>query len=212
MQIEYLAVLISAYLIGSISFAYIVARVAGGVDIRKAGSGNAGARNVARCLGAKYGFLTGFLDVLKGALPMALLTSPAREYSGSLALAAACMLVAGHNWPVFLGFKGGNGLAVSVGVMLSLVFRIAFFLLVFTLFTGWLSTKIKPVAEFASPVDIEAIVGYILFPLVLMVYGAEPWIVVMPLILGVIMLPTRISHIKKAENESKNTVPARNTE
>ncbi len=212
MQIEYFAVLISAYLIGSISFAYIVARVAGGIDIRQTGSGNAGARNVARCLGAKYGFLTGFLDVLKGALPMTLLTSPGREYSGYLALAAGCMLVIGHNWPVFLGFKGGNGLAVSVGIMFSLAFWITFFVSVFTLFTGWLSTKINPVSEFASPVDIEAIVGYLLFPMFLIFFGKEVWVVMMPLLLGVIMLPARILNIKKAENESEYTIPVRNTE
>ena len=115
-----------SYLLGAIPFGLIVARVKG-VDIRKTGSGNIGATNVFRSLGKGPGILTFALDMLKGFIPAWLLPHAATmmfalpESQGlSLGLICGCAAIAGHNWPVYLGFKGGKGIATTAGVLLGI--------------------------------------------------------------------------------------------
>jgi len=111
-----LALTLFAYLIGSIPFGLLLAKTKG-VDIREQGSGNIGATNVLRCLGKPLGITCFVLDVLKGFLPAALfptLGNCGAEF-GILFGAAAIL---GHNFPVFLKFKGGKGVATSAGVLL----------------------------------------------------------------------------------------------
>ena len=105
-----------AYLIGSIPFGLLIAKTKG-VDIRTQGSGNIGATNVLRCLGKPLGITCFALDALKGYLPAALfpilgLLDP----TFGILFGAAAIL--GHNFPVFLKFKGGKGVATSAGVLL----------------------------------------------------------------------------------------------
>jgi len=105
-----------AYLIGSIPFGLLIAKTKG-IDIREQGSGNIGATNVLRCLGKPLGITCFVLDVLKGFLPAFVfptLGNCAPEF-GILFGAAAIL---GHNFPVFLKFKGGKGVATSAGVLL----------------------------------------------------------------------------------------------
>jgi len=105
-----------AYFLGSIPFGYVVARLFRGVDVRTLGSGNIGATNVGRVLGRGWGLLVFVLDVLKGFLP---------AYAGlllsgrDLGLIAGMAAVLGHNWPIFLGFRGGKGVATSCGLFLA---------------------------------------------------------------------------------------------
>lgn len=110
-----------AYLIGSIPFAYIVARVFGGLDIRQQGSSNVGATNVGRVMGWRYGVLVFLLDVLKGFVPM-YLASKYLALSAVHPLLILCGLavILGHAYPVYLSFKGGKAAATSVGVFLVL--------------------------------------------------------------------------------------------
>jgi len=128
-QMRDMALIVAAYFAGSVPFAYLVAKAAGGIDIRTVGSGNVGATNVARALGRKWGILVFALDVLKGFVPTAaawlLLRRPPAEISGGGALLLPVALtglaaIAGHNWPIFLGFKGGKGVATSCGVFLAI--------------------------------------------------------------------------------------------
>ncbi len=117
-----LAGFISSYLVGSIPFGYTVGRLRG-VDIRTVGSGNIGATNVFRTLGRKYGVLTFILDVLKGVAAIQLCARvswgffnegiPVPEYAQ---IAAGCAVLLGHSFPVFLGFRGGKGVATGLGV------------------------------------------------------------------------------------------------
>ncbi len=107
------ALLVLAYILGSIPTALIVARVVGGVDIRSVGDGNMGARNVARTLGLKYGLLVAVMDIGKGALAVLLVSSNGLGLGWQLAAGGLAAL--GHDYPVFAGFKGGQGLAVIVG-------------------------------------------------------------------------------------------------
>src|SRR3954466_5086666 len=122
MMAPYFAILIS-YLVGAVPFGYIVARLRG-VDIFAAGSGNIGATNVGRVLGRKFGILVFVLDFLKGAGPTAvarLLASRLTEESwaagGGLEVGAAVAAFVGHCFPIYLGFRGGKGVATGAGTV-----------------------------------------------------------------------------------------------
>src|SRR4051812_47270633 len=117
---------LTAYLLGSIPWGLLVAR-AKGVDIRRHGSGNIGATNVLRVVGKPWGLTVFALDALKGfvavriAIVLAHLTPEARAYVEFFAILAAALCVLGHSFPVWLKFKGGKGVATSVGALLGVV-------------------------------------------------------------------------------------------
>ncbi|MDD5706779.1 MAG: glycerol-3-phosphate 1-O-acyltransferase PlsY [Kiritimatiellae bacterium] len=124
--LTYAFVALAAYLLGAIPFGLLVARLRG-VDIRTVGSRNIGATNVFRCVGKGWGILTFLLDMGKGyagamVLPwlVSQCTGDAEAASSGLKLLGGAMAVAGHNWPVYLGFKGGKGVATSAGMLLGL--------------------------------------------------------------------------------------------
>jgi acyl phosphate:glycerol-3-phosphate acyltransferase len=118
-----IAALVSAYLIGSIPFSYVVARLRG-VDVRRVGSGNVGATNVMRSAGWKAGLAAFALDFAKGAAATLLarhLAEMHRPEQASLwAGAAAAVAVLGHVFPVWIGFRGGKGVATGAGAFLPL--------------------------------------------------------------------------------------------
>lgn len=108
------------YLIGSIPTAYIIVKLVKKIDIRTVGSGNAGATNAARVLG-KWGFISVFtIDLLKGFLPTYFLYYISAFESKEIALVMGIVLVLGHTYTVFLGFRGGKGVATGAGVFLAL--------------------------------------------------------------------------------------------
>ena len=111
-------VLIVAYLIGSIPFGYLIVRTKEGGDIRQTGSGGTGATNVSRRAGKAAGVLTLLLDASKGAAAVLI----AQSVSGNdwVKAAAAIAVIVGHIFPVWLGFRGGKGVATGVGVFLVL--------------------------------------------------------------------------------------------
>ena len=127
---EFVAVVVIAYLLGSIPFGLIMGKLKGGVDIREHGSGKTGATNVMRTLGTKLGVLTIVLDVVKAGGAVMLATVIIDSGSGSLTIggvslywqhvaqvAAGLAAVAGHNWPVFAKFKGGKGITAYFGTL-----------------------------------------------------------------------------------------------
>jgi glycerol-3-phosphate acyltransferase PlsY len=117
-----------AYLLGSIPFGYLLVRFFRKEDIRATGSGNIGATNVARSGGKGLGILTLLLDTLKGylAVVIAMHFAPSLGHGPSnLAIAAAVVACLGHIFPVWLGFKGGKGIATALGVFLALVWPVA---------------------------------------------------------------------------------------
>ena len=121
-MLAFLILIIAAYLLGSVPFGVIIAS-AHGKDLRSIGSGNIGATNVARALGRKWAYICFALDVLKGLLPMLIAKSLVHETTLaalSLWLAAGCAAIIGHVFPIYLKFKGGKGVATSVGVILGL--------------------------------------------------------------------------------------------
>ena len=121
---QLLALAVIAYFIGSIPFGLIVGRLKG-IDPRKAGSGNIGATNVGRLLGGRYFALVFTLDALKSLFPMLaaaylLRNVPASNKPYLLWMLVGAGAILGHVFPIFLNFKGGKGVASSVGVMLGL--------------------------------------------------------------------------------------------
>ncbi len=110
---------IMGYLMGSIPTAYIAGRLAKGRDIRHMGDGNMGAQNAFRQLGAKTGVAVGMVDATKGAL--VILIAQAAGMPHILILISGTAAVVGHNWPVFLGFKGGRGESTTIGILATLV-------------------------------------------------------------------------------------------
>lgn len=123
-----LFVLLLAYLLGSIPFGYLLVRVFRKEDIRAVGSGNIGATNVARSGAKGLGLLTLLLDLLKGlaAVLVARQVAPGGPgYPSDLAVGAAVAAVVGHVFPVWLGFRGGKGVATALGVFLGLAPRVA---------------------------------------------------------------------------------------
>lgn len=115
-----IAIVIS-YLLGSLMFSLIVGRMMRGVDIRKHGSGNAGATNTLRVLGIVPAIIVFALDMLKG---MGAVWIGFWLADGNLWITVSCGLAAiiGHNWPVFFSFRGGKGIATTIGVVAILSF------------------------------------------------------------------------------------------
>ncbi len=182
------------YLIGSVPTGYLVARLVRGIDIRRVGSGNVGASNVWHSVGRRWSFLIGAFDLFVKGMGAPL-------FARALGLdiewqAAAGMLgVIGHNWPVFLRFDGGRGLAPAVGVMLALArLEVAVFILVGV--AGWRLTRD------AAP---WALVGFgLLVPLSL--YWERPGAIV--LFMGGLLLVTVVKRL--TSNRLRGTgVPAR---
>lgn len=109
----------AAYLLGSIPFGLLLARLFGGGDVRKAGSGNIGATNVARIVGPLAGILTLGFDTAKGTAAVWLAGRVTNQSAAWMMIAAFAVLL-GHCFPVWLKFKGGKGVATSLGVFLAL--------------------------------------------------------------------------------------------
>lgn len=113
--------ILASYLLGAIPFGLLLSR-GSGIDIRSQGSRNIGATNVSRLLGKKLGALTLVADILKGFVPMFIAAQLLDDYSYKSTLIALCgaASVLGHMFPVYLGFKGGKGVATGLGVFLFL--------------------------------------------------------------------------------------------
>jgi len=133
----YIIVGLVAYLLGSISFSIIISKKMAGFDVREKGSGNAGATNMLRSVGKKAAALTLLGDALKGvvAILFAVLVGAIAKNSDKALLVqiAGILVVVGHTFPVFYGFKGGKGVATSLGVLLMTNWKIGLICLVFAL-------------------------------------------------------------------------------
>jgi glycerol-3-phosphate acyltransferase PlsY len=131
-----IALIVGAYLLGSVSFSVLLVKLMQGLDVRTLGSGNAGATNALRVAGKKAGAAVLALDVIKGmtavAVPRALDAPPA------VVGGAAVAVVLGHVYPVFFGFRGGKGVATSAGALGTLApAAMALGLVIFTLVVYW---------------------------------------------------------------------------
>ncbi len=119
MTVSHVLALLASYFIGAIPNSYLAGKLFKGIDLREHGSGNLGATNVWRTLGPKFAIPVGILDSAKGAIPV-LFIAPLAAEAKLFALACGIMAVLGHVFSVFVGFKGGKGVATAAGVMLGL--------------------------------------------------------------------------------------------
>jgi glycerol-3-phosphate acyltransferase PlsY len=158
------ALLIGAYLLGSISFSIVVVRLLRGTDVRSVGSGNAGATNTMRAAGKGAGVAVLLLDLGKGAA--AVVVPRSLDAPPSVVGAAAVAVVLGHLFPVFFGFRGGKGVATSAGALGALApAAMALGLLVFVAVVHW-----------KRYVSLGSVVTAALFPLLAWFGHRRGWI------------------------------------
>ncbi len=142
---------ILAYLLGAIPFGYILVKIKLKKDIRSLGSGNIGATNVSRILGKNWGRVVLFLDILKGFLAV-LVAGVISDRSESLLLFSALASILGHVFPIYIGFKGGKGVATGIGCIfgISLFFPKVFLVLLLSLVVWLVIYKISGFVSLAS--------------------------------------------------------------
>ncbi len=114
--LKWVLIAVAAYFLGNISTGLLVGRAVGHIDIRKTGSGNAGTTNIMRTLGWFPSVLTLLGDVLKAVIAVVIGRAVAGEIG---AYVAGVAVLLGHNWPVLFGFKGGKGMASSLGIIIA---------------------------------------------------------------------------------------------
>jgi glycerol-3-phosphate acyltransferase PlsY len=178
-----LAVVIG-YLLGSVPCAYIAGRLARGVDIRRVGGGNVGALNVMREIGTGAGIAVYLADVAKGSLAVL-----AAQWLGVPLLwvfAAGLAALVGHSWPVWLRFRGGQGLATGMGVLLVVApieFAISFAIIVI-------------VVLLTSNARFGSAVGLALLPLIIWLFGGELSLIVFSIIIPLFCVLKALSRLR----------------
>jgi glycerol-3-phosphate acyltransferase PlsY len=158
-----LAGIIISYLLGSIPTAYILGRALRGIDIRKFGSGNVGATNAFRVLGPRWGIAVLILDAAKGIIPVTLLANYLQIYWSNSSIILRIILglvcICGHNWTLFLRFKGGKGVATTLGVLAGLgiivvELRLVLLLVILVWLVIFLLFRVVSVASVLSAVSL----------------------------------------------------------
>jgi glycerol-3-phosphate acyltransferase PlsY len=174
MTLQAWAVLLGAYLLGSFPSAYLITRRVTGIDIRQLGNGNAGTRNTWLSVGWLPGLAVGITDAAKGALAIAM----ARQFhmAENVVLLAGACVVLGHDFPLFLGFRGGQGMAAMVGVFFTLFPRESVLALL-----AWLITLVL-----TRKWDLSCLVGFTLLPILMGAFGRALKQILYPIVL----LPT----------------------
>lgn len=169
-MVVYVIVALIAYAIGSVNFSVIISRKMAGFDVREKGSGNAGTTNMLRTVGKKAAIITLLCDILKGVIAIALallIPNFIDEVDPAILVSiAGVFVVIGHTFPIFFGFRGGKGVATSLGVLLVINWQIGLICLVFALLLMALTRM----------VSLGSIMAAVLFP-VLTLFIAENYIV-----------------------------------
>lgn len=205
----YIIVALIAYLLGSISFSVIISKKMAGFDVREKGSGNAGSTNVLRTVGKKAAILTLICDCLKGviAILVAFIAGKImKNLDGALLIQlAGIFVIVGHTFPVFFKFKGGKGVATSLGVLLMVNWQIGLICLVFALI-------IMALTRFVS---LGSVAAAILFP-VLTIFIHTNYLVpgnyiVFGIILGVFVIFNHRSNVQRLLTGKENKLSFKGT-
>jgi len=185
-EMEALLVIFS-YLLGSVPSGLIIGKLSG-LDVRKAGSGNIGATNLARLLGKKIGLLTLVADTAKGLIPILL----AQEIGLSDPISALVGIAAflGHVYPIFLKFKGGKGVATGFGVLLGLA----------PLATTILLLIFAAVAVMTRIVSLSSMVSAVAAPLVLWLFYYSPTYIIMAALIAIMIVFRHYANIQRLLN------------
>ena len=200
----YIIIAIIAYCIGSINFSVILSKKLAGFDIRQKGSGNAGSTNMLRSAGKKAAILTLICDILKGVVAIGIAILIGNIFSVTdkalLVQIAGIAVVVGHTYPIFFGFKGGKGVATSLGVIIIANWQIGLICLVFALVLMAL-TKM---------VSLGSCGAAVLFP-VLVLFINQNYIIsegsgyfIFSILLAILVLFNHRSNIKRILNGTEN--------
>lgn len=193
--------LLASYVVGSFPTGFLAGRIAG-KDLRRHGSKNVGATNTFRVLGWKYGLIVGVIDVFKGYMPVAFF-SPVAGRAPWVPILLGVTAVLGHVFPIWLGFKGGKGVATGAGVVLALA-PVALGIAVFTWSLVLLAT---------GYVSLASLVAAIAFPIaVRIVLPERPYVFFVGLVLAGFMMLTHKENIKRLISGSENRVRWRRNE
>ena len=203
-MLVYIIVAVIAYLLGSISFSVIISKKMAGFDVREKGSGNAGTTNVLRSVGKKAAILTLICDVLKGVLAVlvAYIAGNIVKEGVDRALLiqiAGLLVVVGHTFPIFFGFKGGKGIATALGVLLITNWNIGLICLVFALVLMAL-TKM---------VSLGSMSAAILFPVLILLmphtaYLVDGNYVIYSILMAVLVVFNHRANVKRLLNGTEN--------
>jgi glycerol-3-phosphate acyltransferase PlsY len=177
--------IVIAYLLGSIPFAYITGKLLKGIDIRQVGGGNMGAVNTAREIGLVPGFLVLVADIAKGSL--AVIIALRLDLSLILVFGAGFAAVLGHNWPVFLKFRGGKGAATTIGVLFALVpleFAISL-------------TLILAIIVITSNVRLAVVVGLTVLPFIIWQINGSGMLIIYSTAMFLLLCARSLSDIKE---------------
>ena len=188
MSLTAVFLIVASYLIGAVPFGLLLSR-SSGIDIRTQGSCNIGATNVARLLGKKMGILTLLLDVAKGFFPMfvtALIIGHGPGRNLLIALSGAATVL-GHMYPVYLGFKGGKGVATGLGVFLYLApLSVLFSLLLFIV-----------AVALSGFVSLGSLLASAAIPLWLFLLGEATWKILLSIFIGGMIWFKHVPNIKR---------------
>lgn len=202
-MLTYIIIAIIAYLLGSISFSVIISKKMAGFDVRQKGSGNAGTTNVLRSVGKKAAIFTLILDVLKGVLAILVAYIAGKIVKNIdkslLVQIAGIAVIIGHTFPIFFNFKGGKGIATSLGVLIMTNWNIGLICLVFALVLMAL-TKI---------VSLGSIAAAILFPILIIFMPSNSYLVegnyiIYSIILTVLVIYNHRANVKRLLNGTEN--------
>lgn len=184
LQATYSIAIFIAYLLGSISSAVIVARMMSLPDPRSLGSGNPGATNVLRTGNKKAAAITLFGDLLKGLIPVLLATWLHFESLAVCAVGLAAII--GHMYPVFLGFKGGKGVATTLGVLFGVSWPLAI---------GWIFVWIL-VAKISAYSSLAALIATILLPIAALLLNYPQAVVLLTMMISLLVVWRHRGNIK----------------
>lgn len=211
----YIIVGIVAYLIGSVSFSVIISKKMAGFDVREKGSGNAGTTNMLRSVGKKAAAITLICDILKGVISIVIaiiVGNIAKNLDRELLLQiAGIAVVLGHTFPIFFGFKGGKGVATSLGVLLISNWQIGLICLVFAVVLMAL-TRMVSLGSCAAAVLFPVLTLFINQHYTVLTDGKSGRVYfVYSVILAIIVLYNHRSNIKRILNGTENKLSFKNT-
>jgi len=203
-MIYYVVMAIIAYLIGSINFGVIIGKKMAGVDVREKGSKSSGATNVLRTVGKKAAAITLLCDALKGTITVVIALVLGSMFRDNLNPAimvqvAALLVVVGHTFPIFFGFKGGKGVATSLGVILIVNWQIGLICLTFALILIGLTRM----------VSLGSISAAILFPVLIFYMNEnyiteEGWYFIFGILLAALVIYNHRTNIKRMMDGNEN--------
>ncbi|OEH84782.1 acyl-phosphate glycerol 3-phosphate acyltransferase [Desulfuribacillus stibiiarsenatis] len=174
------------YLLGSISFSYLVGKYWAGIDIRNFGSGNAGATNTLRVLGVGPGIIVFIFDGLKGVMSV-LIAEFISSGDPLVMIVAGISSIVGHNWPIYLKFKGGKGVATTIGVVASLVFWPA-------LYSALIASILLVTTRYVS---LASIVFSILIPIFVIFLGYSLSYIIFTILIAILVCLRHKENIKR---------------